>query len=127
MSARKTVHIVDDDADIRRALERMLSLHGYSPYSFSSATDYRNRARPEEAVCLILDIQLDGESGIDLKRELTNTHPGLPVILITGIDTERNRKAVQDLGAAGYLSKPFGSKVLLDAIEAANGPERDPL
>jgi FixJ family two-component response regulator len=124
MPARKTVHIVDDDADIRRALERMLSLHGYSPYSFSSATDYRHRARLAEAVCLILDIQLgDGESGIDLKRELTNTHPGLPVILITGIDTERNRKAVQDLGAAGYLSKPFGSIVLLDTIEAASRPD----
>ena len=75
---QKIVCIVDDDPDMRKALERVLSLHGYCPRSFGSATEFRERAKPQEAVCLILDIQLDGESGIDLKRQLSHSIPVPP-------------------------------------------------
>jgi len=92
----------------------ILSLHGYCPRSFGSATEFHARAKPQEAVCLILDIQLDGESGIDLKRQLSHSASAPPVIFITGNDSDANRFAVQQVGCAAYLPKPFGSKLLLE-------------
>jgi FixJ family two-component response regulator len=114
---RKGVCILDDDPDIRKALERLLNLHGYCPRSFASINEFYTAAKPQEAECLILDIHLDGESGIDLKRQLSSVVPALPVIFITGRDSEANRRAAQEVGGAAYLTKPFGCKALLEAIE----------
>ena len=113
---QKIVCILDDDPDIRKALERVLSLHARS---FASITEFYSGAKVQEAECLILDIHLDGESGIDLKRQLSKSVPTLPVIFITGRNSEANRHAVQQVGGAAYLTKPFGCKVLLEAIETA--------
>jgi FixJ family two-component response regulator len=115
---QKVVWIIDDDADIRKALERVLNLHGYRSRSFASTAEFYAGAKPQEAACLILDIHLNGESGIDLKRQLSRSAP-VPVVFITGRDCEANREAAQQVGGAGYLPKPFGSKALLEAIERA--------
>ena len=66
-----------------------------------------------------MDIHLDGESGIDLKRQLSNSVPALPVIFITGRDSEANRRAAREIGCVDYLTKPFECKALLEAIETA--------
>lgn len=116
---QKTVCILDDDPDMRKALERLLSMHGYQPLSFASIAEFHARAKPEEAVCLILDIHLKGESGFDLKRQLSHAVPALPVIFITGRDCNANREAAQQVGGAAYLPKPFVSKALVDALETA--------
>jgi FixJ family two-component response regulator len=76
-------------------------------------------AKPQDALCLILDIHLEGESGFDLKRQLSLSAPTLPVIFITGRDCTANREAAQKVGGAAYLPKPFESKALLDALEIA--------
>src|SRR3954451_3652670 len=115
----KIICILDDDPDIRKALERVLSLHGYCPRSFASINEFYAGAKPQEAECLILDIHLYGESGIDLKRQLSNSAPALPVIFITRRDSEANRHAVQQVGGAAYLTKPFECKALLEVIETA--------
>jgi FixJ family two-component response regulator len=116
---QKLVCILDDDADIRKALERVLNLHGYRCRSFSSIAEFNTRANYKEAACLILDIHLNGESGIDLKRQLSHSVPALPVIFMTGRDCSANREAAKQVGGAGYLAKPFESKALLDLLEAA--------
>jgi FixJ family two-component response regulator len=116
---QKTVCIVDDDPDIRMALERLLTLKGYRARSYASVTEFRAGTKSQEVDCLILDIHLNGESGIDLKRQLSQGLSALPVIFITGCDTDANRRAVQQVGAAGYLPKPFRSKALIEAIETA--------
>ena len=105
--------------DIRKALERVLNLHGYRSRSFASIAEFYAGAKLQEAACLVLDIHLNGESGIDLKRQLSRSVPALPVVFITGRDCEANREAAQQVGGAGYLPKPFGSKALLDALETA--------
>jgi FixJ family two-component response regulator len=115
----KIVCILDDDPDIRKALERVLSLHGYCPRSFASISEFYTGAKPQEVECLILDIHLGGESGIGLKRQLSNSDPALPVIFITGCDSEANRRAAQEVGCVAYLTKPFGCKALLEAIATA--------
>ena len=121
MTDEKVVHVLDDDPDIRIALERLLSTHGYHSCLFASVIEFYSKAKPGQAFCLIVDIQLDG-AGFELKRKLSHSDPGLPVIFITGSDTEENRLAAQQLGAAAYLPKPFGSKALISAIETAIRP-----
>ena len=116
---QKTVCILDDDPDMRKALERILSVNGYHPLSFASIAEFYAGAEPEEAACLILDIHLNGESGFDLKRQLSHAASALPVIFMTGQDCTANREAAQQVGGAAYLPKPFGSKALLDALETA--------
>jgi len=116
---QKVVWILDDDPDIRTALERLLSVHGYCPHSFASIAEFNACVSLLEADCLILDIRLDGECGIDLKRQLSLSRPALPVIFITGCDSHATRQAVEQVGCAAYLQKPFGCKVLLEAIETA--------
>ena len=118
MADQKVVYVLDDDPDIRRALERLLSTHGYHSCMFASVAEFYSKAKPRQAVCLIVDIQLNG-AGLELKRQLSHSDPGLPVIFITGSDTEENRLAAQQVGAAAYLPKPFGSKALISAIETA--------
>jgi FixJ family two-component response regulator len=121
MTDQKIIWILDDDPGMREAVERVLSLHGFYTRSFASISDFYARAMPEQAICLILDIDLNGQSGIDLKRQLSNSVPWLPVIFVTGGDCDATRHAVQQVGCAAYLAKPFGSKVLLDPIQTAIG------
>ena len=116
---QRTICVVDDDPDMRKALERVLSVHGYRPCSFASIAEFHAGAQPQEAVCLILDIHLKGESGFDLKRQLSHSVPALPVIFITGQDSKASREAAQQVGGVGYLPKPFESKALLDALDIA--------
>ena len=116
---QKTICVVDDDPEMRKALERVLSVHGYRPCSFASIAEFHSDAKSREVLCLILDIHLNGESGFDLKRQLSHTVPGLPVIFITGRDSEISRETAHQVGGAAYLVKPFESKALLDALEIA--------
>lgn len=85
------------------------------------------KAKSLQAACRIIDIQLNG-AGFQLKRQLSNFDPALPVIFMTGSDTEANRLAAQQMGAAAYLAKPFGSKALIEALKTAarssSGPQR---
>jgi FixJ family two-component response regulator len=118
MIDQRTVYILDDDADIRDALERLLTTLGYRSRLFDSVAEFCAKAKPRQADCLIVDIQLNG-AGFELKKQLSLSDPELPVIFITGSDTEENRLAAQQLGAAAYLPKPFGSKALVSAIETA--------
>jgi DNA-binding response OmpR family regulator len=68
-----------------------------------------------------LDIHLDGMSGIELKRQLATSGIVLPVIFITANDSEATRNAALEVGCVAYLPKPFPTKSLIDAIEAASG------
>jgi FixJ family two-component response regulator len=115
----KTVCVVDDDPDMRKALERILGVHGYRPCSFASIAEFHVRAKPQEAACLITDIHLKEETGFDLKRQISHIAPALPVIFMTGRDCDANREAARQAGGVAYLRKPFGSKALLDALETA--------
>jgi FixJ family two-component response regulator len=118
MADQQVVYVLDDDPDIRSALEHLLSTHGYYPRLFVSVAEFYSKVKPRQAVCLIVDIQLNG-AGFELKQQLSHSDPELPVIFITGSDTEENRLAAQQVGAAAYLPKPFGSKALISAIETA--------
>jgi FixJ family two-component response regulator len=123
LSRRKVVFVVDDDPSVLKGLERLLRVHGFDVELFDSAESFRDRAGVDEAICVFLDINLTGESGIELRRELTSAGAALPVIFMTADDSEATWQAAQDAGCVAFLSKPFTAKLLMDAITRASaGP-----
>jgi FixJ family two-component response regulator len=84
---------------------------------FGTVEAFRNGARLDEASCLVLDINLDGHCGIELRKQLARQGVSIPVIFITGVDNETTKKAALQAGCVAYLQKPFPSRDLIDAIE----------
>jgi FixJ family two-component response regulator len=115
----KFVFLVDDDPAVLRCLQRLLKVHGFSAQAFSSAEAFCASANFDEGLCLVLDIDLPGMSGIELSRRLAASGSTLPVIFITGNDAEPVRKNAIEAGCLAYLSKPFPAQLLLDAIDHA--------
>jgi FixJ family two-component response regulator len=124
VAARNVVYVVDDDAGMLKGIERLLKASGFDAETFESAEAFHDRADPDSAICIVLDVQLGGMSGIELSRELTQRGSALPVIFITANDNDTTRKATRDAGCVAYLPKPFPAKSLLDAIERATARRR---
>jgi FixJ family two-component response regulator len=103
-----------------KAVKRLLRQHGYDSVLFPSAEAFWDYSDFDAACCLILDIHLNKESGIDLRHRLTAAGVSLPVIYITGNDTPAVRTAAQASGCIAYLAKPFAVRSLLDPIEKAS-------
>ena len=118
---RKTIAIVDDDASVRKALERQVCAAGYRCATFESAEEFLLVARILKASCLLADINLGGMSGLDLAVHPTVTGLMLPVVLISGSNDPRVEVPAREIGAA-FLRKPIPSQVLLDAIVDNAGP-----
>ena len=106
-----TVDIVDDDADLRRALRRLLSANGFSVRVHESAEAYL--ASRNEPDCLVLDVQLGGISGLQLYSRLHERTPVPPVVFITA-----HQDVADDLARSGHtcLQKPFDELALVNAI-----------
>ena len=114
------VHVVDDDPDFRRGLERLLRAHGLKVKAFGSAEEFVAQGACEEVGCLILDIHLSGISGIELRHRLAKD-PGfkIPVVFVTAMDSQAVRAAAVDAGCIAFLQKPFPGKVLMDVVSRA--------
>lgn len=119
LSARKQIFVVDNDPSILGAVERLLRVQGFDAEVFSDVETFLDRANLRDATCLVLDIELDGISGIELRQKLTRWGIDVPVVFITAKDTAVIRKAAMEAGCVAYLPKPFTNKSLTDAIEAA--------
>jgi FixJ family two-component response regulator len=104
---------------MRRSMERLLRNHGFTAVVFASAAALLRHGRLEDAGCLVLDINLNGESGIALRRKLANDGATVPVIYITGNDSQANQAAAIESGCAAYLSKPFAASELIATVERA--------
>jgi len=118
-----TVLVIDDDQALREALGRLLRSVGLKPRLFGSIPEFLNAARPQGASCLVLDVRLPGQSGLDFQRQLAAADVQLPIIFITGHgDIPMSVQAMKG-GAIEFLTKPFREQDLLDAI--ALGLARD--
>ena len=113
------VFVVDDDPSMREALIDLLASVGLSVEAFKSAPEFLERRRPDAPACLVLDVRLQGLSGLDLQRELLRTEAPIPIIFITGHgDIPMSVRAMKE-GAVEFLPKPFRDQDLLDAIQHA--------
>ena len=114
------VHVIDDDASFRTAIERRLKLAGYDVETYSSAQQLLDHLPDVEGPgCILLDVQMPGLSGLDLQSRLMERGSILPIIFVTGYaDTPATVRAIK-AGAEDFLTKPASSAQLIDAIERA--------
>lgn len=114
------VHIVDDDASFRTAIERRLKLAGYDVATYASAQDLLDRLPDDERPgCILLDVQIPGLTGPELQSQLSGRGSKLPIVFLTGhVDTATTVRAIK-AGAEDFLTKPVSSVQLIDALERA--------
>lgn len=116
---RRSIFIVDDDPSMRRGVGRLLRGHGFDVELFESGEALLGRGDCGEALCIVLDIQLNDASGIDVRRRLREMGVMTPVIYITGNDSPTNRSAAIASGCIAYLTKPFAAQSLIEPVERA--------
>lgn len=121
---KSTVFIVDDDASLLRALQRLLRSFDYDVHTFRSAESFLTHSEPTSKACLLLDIFLPGMSGVDLCDRMAASGRCLPTILMTARDDASTRKLTAKAGATAILYKPFDEDVLIDAIARALATHR---
>jgi len=121
------VCIVDDDESVREALPDLLQQSGFAACAFASAEEFLQDTAAQNADCLVLDIHLGGMSGFELQGELAKRPSFPPIIFITAFDEPATRERALEVGAAGYLQKPFDEASLLQAIERAGFAPSGPL
>ena len=113
------VFIVDDDARMRAAMQRLLRTVGLHSESFATPRDFLQYKLPDGPGCLVLDVRLPGMSGLDVQHKLIEMGVQIPVIFITSHgDIPMTVKAMKS-GAVEFLTKPFRDQDLIDAIQEA--------
>jgi FixJ family two-component response regulator len=123
-AANSTVLVIDDDADLRASVGRLLRSLGMDVQLFESIPDFLKSDPPNGPTCLVLDVRLPGQSGLDLQRELARAKRELPIIFITGHgDIPMSVQAMKG-GAIEFLTKPFRDQDLLDAIQLGLSRDR---
>jgi RNA polymerase sigma factor (sigma-70 family) len=122
--AESIVFVVDDDAPVREALQRLMRSVGLQAQTFGTTAEFLNAKLPDVASCLVLDVRLPGISGLDFQSELAKAKIYVPIIFITGHgDIPMSVKAMK-AGAVEFLTKPFRDQELLDAIGIALNLDR---
>jgi FixJ family two-component response regulator len=117
--AAPIVFIVDDDLSVRRTTERLVRTAGFNVQAFTSAREFLNNPRPDGPACLILDVRMPGLDGMQLQQELAQSGIRIPIIFITGHGDIPMSVRAMKAGAVEFLTKPFRSRSLLEAIHAA--------
>jgi|SRR5215471_1537409 len=112
---RTTIGVIDDDAAVRRGLERLLGACGYNVETYESAREFLDHAGMNTADCILLDVRMPGMTGFELHRRLTRDRYQLPTIFITA----HAAPGAPGCAVPRMLSKPFDEDALLDAIQGA--------
>lgn len=118
---KTVVFVVDDDPSVREALQSLLRSVGHVVEAFACTRDLleRRERMVDAAGCLVLDVRLPGQSGLDFQRELVAAGILLPIIFITGHGDVPMSVAAMKAGAIEFLTKPFRDQDLLDAVHRA--------
>lgn len=116
--ANPIVTVVDDDAEFRDSVARLLRTVGLETRQFSSVSDFLKADSTEGPSCVVLDVRLPGQSGLDLQRELIAANRQVPIIFMSAhADVPMTVQAMKG-GAIEFLTKPFRDQDLLDAVDA---------
>jgi len=122
--ADSRVVIIDDDAEFRDSVARLLRSVAINIQQFSSVSDFLKADLPEGPTCLVLDVRMPGGSGLDLQRDLAAANRQLPIVFITAHgDIPMTVQAMKG-GAIEFLTKPFRDQDLLDAVGAGLARDR---
>jgi FixJ family two-component response regulator len=116
---QSVVFVIDDDPSVRSALVRLFKSVGLQAEAFGSAPEMLQSQLPDVPSCLVLDVRLPGQSGLDVQAELTKANIRIPIIFMTGHgDIPMTVRAMKG-GAVDFLSKPFRDQDMLDAVTTA--------
>lgn len=125
MSRVPVVSIIDDDASVRMATNRLVRSLGYVAHAFSSADEFLRSSQVNDTSCVIADVQMPGMSGVELQSLLLAQGHRMPIIFITAFPEESTRARALEAGAICFLTKPFDGptliKYLAAAVESTNG------
>jgi FixJ family two-component response regulator len=116
-AASPVVAVVEDDVPARVALGRLLRAGGFEPALFASAEAFMDARPQSNPMCLILDVQLEGMSGIDLQHCLRAAGSSVPIILTTAIRDDSLRDRAEQTGCTAFFWKPFSATALLGVID----------
>jgi FixJ family two-component response regulator len=116
---RPLILVVDDDEDIRNALQDLFDSVGLDATCFASTRDLLDEELPERPGCLVLDVRLPGSSGLDLQQQLSSRGDSKPIVFLTGHGDIQMTVQAMKAGAVDFLTKPVRDQTLLDAVTAA--------
>lgn len=119
---RNVIAIIDDDPDLRDAIDLLLSLHGYRTQLFASAEEFMLAATKLDSACLLVDIQLGDLSGVELCRQLNAMGYDFPVIFMTGSHDAILHRQALEFGCVAFLHKPFPMEQLIESVARASTP-----
>lgn len=120
----RLVYIVDDDAPLRQALGSLLRSIGLQVELFGSVADFMRYPRPDIPSCLVLDVRLQGNSGLDFQNELVEANINLPIVFMTGHGDIAMTVRAMKAGAVDFLAKPFREQDLIDAVSTAHARDK---
>ena len=118
------VFVVDDDASVREAVERLVRSAGLRVEAFASAEEFLTRPKPDAPSCLVLDVQLPDLSGLDLQRRMADASNDIPIVFITGHGDIPTTVRAMKAGAVEFLTKPLVEGDLLESIRHAIARDR---
>lgn len=118
------VYIVDDDAPLRQSLGSLLRSIGLQVHLFDSVAQFMNHPRSDQPSCLVLDVRLQGTSGLECQRALAAANVQLPIVFMTGHGDIAMTVRAMKAGAVDFLAKPFREQDLIDAVTAAHHQDR---
>jgi two-component system response regulator FixJ len=119
MPGERIVHIVDDDAAVRRSLERLLESMEFATVSYPTPKEFLLAAPRLSEGCVLLDVKMPGIGGLEVQARLIGLGFFLPIIVITGQGNVQTAVRAMKAGAFDFLEKPYEDVVLLGSIEAA--------
>jgi two-component system, LuxR family, response regulator FixJ len=115
----ETVHIIDDNADVRDSLCSLLEVKGYTVQGHSSAEEFLKQFSASDALCIIVDLRMPGMSGLELQSNLLDQAIDVPFIMITGYGDVPTAVQALKSGATDFIEKPIDTALLLTAIKKA--------
>jgi FixJ family two-component response regulator len=115
------VAVIEDDDLERGALGRLLQASGYEPALFTSAETFIASRQTRTWLCLVVDVNLTGMSGIDLQQTLSDEGSAVPIIMTTGSRVDAIRERAQRAGCVAFLWKPFSADAILALVASVAG------
>lgn len=119
MDQSATIHVIDDDAPLRAALDSLFRSTGLTTRLYPSAVEFLAAPAPEGPGCIVVDVRMPGLSGLDFQQKLAEAGVALPLIMMTGHGDIPMSVRAMKAGAVDFLPKPFRDQEMLDAVAAA--------
>ena len=119
---RLRIAVVDDEAHVRKALERLMRGAGFEVETYANGSEFLSRFTQDAMDCVVLDVHMPGISGFEVQDALRARCAHIPVVVITGQDAAGAAGHAMAAGACAYLRKPVDGMQLIDAITRATAP-----